>query len=130
MRQSQWLDADLQSASAHLHVGLPCDTVSFGRLIDSMNMRVPCVVFEGGRNPNDFDASIVWRRPVFQCDVHVVGVASIKALGEAVRLVVRDRTWAQHLTRNALREVAIFQEQIQNSLLPAKFVEVYATQSP
>jgi len=130
MRQSQWLDADLQSASAHLHVGLPCDTVSFGRLIDSMNMRVPCVVFEGGRNPNDFDASIVWRRPVFQCDVHVVGVASIKALGEAVRLVVRDRTWAQHLTRNALREVMNFQEQIQNSLLPAKFVETYATLSP
>ena len=130
MRQSEWLGANLQSASVHLHVGLPPDAVSFGRLLDTMNMRVPCVVFEGERNSHDWDGSLVWRRPAYRHDVNVVGVASIKSLGEAVSLVVRDRTWAQHLTRNALREVAIFQEQIQNSLLPAKFVEVYATQSP
>jgi hypothetical protein len=127
MRQSHWIESNLPSASAHLHIGFPPDAASFGRLVDTMNMRVPCIVFEGAQNPRDADTPTLWRRPAYEHDVNVVRVDSIKAFAEALRVVIKDRTWAQHLTRNALREVAIFQEQIQNSLLPTKFVEVYST---
>jgi hypothetical protein len=127
MRQSAWLSANLQTASAHLHIGFPADAASFGRLLDTMNMRVPCVVFEGKQGPHDADAPILWRRPAYEHDVNVVRVHSIKALAEAMRIVLKDPTWAQHLTRNALREVAIFQEQIQNSLLPTKYADSFLT---
>ncbi len=123
--QAEWLGSNLQNAAAHFHIGAPPDSVSVGRLIDSMNMRVPCVVFDEARSSYDADLPLKWRRPNYIHDVNVVWISEIRAFGETARAVMNDRTWAQSLTRNGLREVAIFHEQIQNSLLPTNFVENY-----
>lgn len=127
--QSAWLKANLHDAAVHIHVGAPPDAASVGRLIDTMNMRVPCVVFDEARMRFDADAPLKWRRPVYVNDVNIVWVASIKAFEEIAQVVVNDRSWGQSLIRNALREVAIFHEQVQNSLLPKKFVDAYLTVS-
>ena len=125
VRQSDWLKANLLNAAVHVHVGAPPDSVSVGRLIDSMNMRVPCVVFDDAHVRIDSDVPIRWRRPVYVNDVNSVWVSTVKAFEDVARVVLRDRSWAQSLTRNALREVAIFHEQVQKSLLPTKFVDAY-----
>jgi len=125
IRQSEWLAANLLNAAVHVHLGAPPDAISVGRLIDTMNMRVPCVVFEEARTRFDANAPHKWRRPVYVNDVNSVWVSSMKAFEEIAQVVVGDRSWAQSLTRNALREVAFFHEEVQNSLLPRKFVDNY-----
>ncbi|MGO9740835.1 MAG: hypothetical protein ACLPN5_04850 [Roseiarcus sp.] len=123
--QSEWLEANPSHAAAHVHIGAPPDAISVGRLVDSMNMRVPCVVFDHTGSRYDADVSLQWRRPNYIHDVNIVWVSDITTFAETARAVLKDRTWAQSLTRNGLREVAIFHEQIQNSLLPTNFVENY-----
>jgi len=127
VRQSEWLAANLHNAAVHVHVGAPPDAISVGRLIDTMNMRVPCVVFDEARTRFDTDAPLKWRRPVYVNDVNSVWVSSMKAFEEIAQVVVGDRSWALSLTRNALREVAFFHEEVQNSLLPRKFADNYPT---
>jgi hypothetical protein len=124
-RQSDWLEAPLAGAAAHVHIGQPPDSVSCGRLIDSMNMRTPCVVFDGDTEPLDADVPLLWRRPNYEHEGNLLRPGSVEALIAATRTVVRDAPYAQRLVRNALREVAVFHEQVQNSLLPSLFTETY-----
>ncbi|MFC0389672.1 hypothetical protein [Muricoccus vinaceus] len=126
--QAAWLDPRLPFAGAHIHIGQPPDTVSAGRLIDSMNMRAPCIVFDDTRAPRDAGVSVPWRTPAGVNDVNMVRTSSISALGTAIRLVLEDRAWSGSLVRNALREVETFQAQFQASFL-RRFTEDHASWS-
>jgi hypothetical protein len=125
MRQSEWLAPALADAGIHVHIGPPAESLSFGRLIDSMNMRAPCVVFDDGAGPIDANAKFVWRRPAYRPGVNLLQAQSLAELAEATLSVARDPAFAQLLVRNALREVAVFHEEVQSSLLPSQFVENY-----
>ena len=127
--QSAWLAAELHNTLAHVHIGAPADSAAFGRLIDTMNFRAPCVVFEPARLKRDGDVELKWRRPDYQADVNLVWTSSLKAFSEAAAGVLRDRAFAEALVRNGLSEVALFHEQVQNSLLPLKFAETYGNPS-
>lgn len=126
--QSAWLDPRLPFAGAHIHIGQPPDTVSAGRLIDSMSMRAPCIVFDDTRSARDTGVSVPWRTPAYVNDVNMVRTSSISALGAAIRLVLEDRAWSGSLVRNALREVETFQSQFQASFL-RPFTEDHASWS-
>ena len=117
--QRAWRDARLPGAGAHVHIGRPPDTISAGRLIDSMNMGAPCIVFDEAPLARDADVPLRWERPAYANDVNIVQASTIRELSQALSAVLREPTWAQTLRRNAFREVSRFREQLKNALAAA-----------
>jgi hypothetical protein len=115
--QSVWLNPKLINAAAHIHIGHPPDTVSAGRLIDSMSMRSPCVVFDDTFSQHNLGISVNWRLPNYINDVNIIRVSSLAAFGTAIRVVLQDPAWSRNLIRNAGREVEEFQAEFQKTFL-------------
>ncbi|KAA2211408.1 hypothetical protein [Teichococcus oryzae] len=127
-QQSAWLNPRLVNAAAHIHIGHPPDTVSAGRLIDSMNMRAPCIVFDDTFSRRDLGVTVPWRLPNYINDVNIVRTSSLAAFSTAVRVVLQDPAWSRNLIRNAGREVEDFQAQFQNTFLTPLTGELTAWQ--
>ena len=124
--QSVWLNPKLVNAQAHIHIGHPPDTISAGRLIDSMNMRAPCIVFDDTYSQRDLGISVLWRLPEYISDVNIVRVSSLAAFSSAVRVVLQDPAWSRNLIRNAGREVEEFNAQFHQRFLDPLTKELMA----
>ncbi|MBE9605540.1 hypothetical protein IAI18_11730 [Acetobacteraceae bacterium H6797] len=111
--QSAWMDGNLLRADAHLHIGHPPEAISAGRLIDSMNMRAPCIVFDDALAQADSGIALPWRTPQYLNDINIVRSSSMASLGPVIKAVLLDKAWSQNLVRNATREVDAYQTQFQ-----------------
>ena len=111
--QSAWMSASLLRADAHLHIGHPPEAISAGRIVDSMNMRSPCIVFDDALSQVDSGIPLPWRTPQYQNDINIVRSSSMATLAPAIKAVLLDKAWSQNLVRNATREVEAYQLQFQ-----------------
>ncbi len=109
--QEVWLDARLLNARAHVHIGFPHVALSAGRVIDSMNTRSPCFVFEGAATDADLGVHLSWERPRLVNEVHFMHTSSMSAVPAAIKSILHDRAWSASLVRNASRAVEEFRLQ-------------------